>query len=158
LTKNHSWPNPIAIRAASWRDFPGILALERVCFGRDAWPWIDLLAALTFPGTVRLKAVCAEQMIGFVIGDRRRGRGLAWIASLGVHPTYRRRGVGRRLLEACEQELATARIRLTLRRSNQAALQLYLGEGYSEVGVWARYYRDGEDAVVMEKRRQAEAG
>ncbi len=127
------------------------MALERACFLDDAWPWLDILAALTFPETVRLKAVLGERVVGFVIGDRRRHAGVGWIASIGVHPELRRLGIGRRLLLACEQELGTPRVRLTLRPSNLGALRLYLACGYVEVDRLERYYRNGEGAIVMEK-------
>ena len=139
------------IQAATWRDFRHVLLLERACFEGDAWPWVDILAALTFPETVPLKAVRAGRIVGFVIGDRRRREGLGWIASIGVHPDVRRRGLARRLLRACEVSLGTPRIRLTLRASNTAALQLYQSSGYIDAGRWSRYYRDGEDAILMEK-------
>jgi ribosomal-protein-alanine N-acetyltransferase len=112
---------------------------------------MEILAALSLPGTIRLKAERNEEIIGFVIGDRRARKDLGWVASIGVHPTYRRRGVGRRLLAACEQQLGSARIRLSLRRSNEQALALYRQVGYAQVGVWPEYYRDGEDALVMER-------
>jgi ribosomal protein S18 acetylase RimI-like enzyme len=32
-------------------------------------------------------------------------------------------------------------------------LRLYEGLGYVEVDRWERYYRDGEDAIVMERTR-----
>ncbi len=129
-----------------------MLALERLCFDRDTWPIIDLIAALTFPATVRLKAELNGQLVGFVLGDRRRRKGLSWIATLGVHPEYRRRGIGTRLLQACERELDTPLIRLTLRESNTAAHELYLRQGYEIVGRWRGYYYDQEDGIVMEKR------
>lgn len=144
--------NPVhIIRKAELRDFFKLHGLEKLCFQADAWPWIDVLAALTFPETVRLVAEQRDDLIGFVIGDRRRHRDLGWIASIGVHPEYRRQGIGRRLLEACEQAIGMNRLRLSLRPSNQSALALYLSEGYIEVDRWRRYYRDGEDALVMEK-------
>jgi ribosomal-protein-alanine N-acetyltransferase len=144
---------PVVIQPATWRDLRAVKNLERVCFGRDAWPWIDTLAALIFPQTVRLKAVVDGHVVGYIIGDRRRLRGVGWIASIGVHPDYRRRGIARRLLAECEEKMALPRIRLTLRRSNHAALRLYEGLGYVEVDTWKRYYRDGEDAIVMERIR-----
>ena len=140
-----------SIQPATWRDLRPIVALEKVCFGRDSWPWPELLAALTFPGTIRLKAELEGRMVGFAIGDRRGRRDLGWVASVGVHPDYRRRGLGRQLLAACEQGLETHRVRLSLRRSNEAALELYLQAGYSHVDLWPKYYRDGEDALVMER-------
>jgi ribosomal protein S18 acetylase RimI-like enzyme len=127
------------------------VVLEKVCFGRDAWPWVDTLAALSFPGTVRLKAVVDDHDVGFIFGDRRRGKNLGWIASIGVHPDYRRRGIARGLLAACEKELGMPKIRLTLRHTNEAALHLYQQAGYVKIDMWKRYYRREEDAVVMEK-------
>jgi ribosomal protein S18 acetylase RimI-like enzyme len=122
-----------------------------LCFQADAWPWIDVLAALTFPETVRYAAELGDRIIGFVVGDRRdRGR-VGWVATLGVHPDYRRNGIGTLLLDRCEAGLATPRVRLTLRATNQAALQLYQRQGYVHTDRWLRYYRDGEDALVMEK-------
>jgi len=149
--------DPFKIAPASWRDFREILALERACFPRDPWPWIDVLAALTFPETVRLKAVIhggsahAGRAVGFVIGDRRRLQKLGWVASIGVHPEYQRRGLGAMLLAACERALGTPRVRLTLRPSNQGARRLYEIAGYVEVGVLQGYYHDGEDGLMMER-------
>jgi ribosomal-protein-alanine N-acetyltransferase len=159
--------DPVTVAPATWRDFRDVLALERVCFEGDSWPWIDIMAALTFPEAVRLKAVtpaedgqgAADQSrggngskaIGFVFGDRRRSQGLGWIASIGVHPAYQRRGVGTRLLSACERALATPQVRLTLRLSNTTARRVYDAAGYVEIGRLERYYRDGEDGIVMEK-------
>ena len=141
----------VVVRKATWRDLFPLLRLERQCFGRDAWPWTDMLAALIFPETVRLLALVGNEVAGFVIGDRRRRQGVGWIASLGVHPAYRRRGIATQLLRMCEERLAMPSIRLSLRVSNQAARALYLREDYRPVGRWSRYYRDGEDAIVMEK-------
>jgi ribosomal-protein-alanine N-acetyltransferase len=143
---------PAVVLAASWRDLSDVLALEKVCFEKDPWPWPDVLAALTFPETVRLKAVVDGQMVGFVVGDRQRREDSGWIASIGVHPDHRQRGIGRQLLEACERELGVRRLRLTLRASNQAARRLYDRAGYAAVDFWRKYYHDGEDGVVMEKK------
>jgi len=143
----------VSVLPATWRDYRQVLALERVCFNEDAWPWIDILGALTFPDTVRLKAELDGRVVGFAVGDLRRREDLGWIATIGVHPDFRRRGIGRRLLLACEEALGTGRIRLTLRLSNLEARQLYERNGYVEIDRLERYYRDGEGAYVMEKVR-----
>lgn len=143
----------VSLQPATWRDFRAIYALEKICFLGDAWPWLDVLAALTFPETVRIKADLENCLVGFVIGDQRRWQKTSWIASIGVHPDVRRKGVGFQLLEACEKELGTSRVRLALRPSNFMAKQLYLKAGYVEVDQWKRYYANGEDALIMEKVR-----
>lgn len=139
------------IRTAGWRDLKPVSALEKVCFQKDAWPWIDILAALTFAATLRFVAEVEERIVGFVVGDLRRSEDLGWIATIGVDPAFRRRGIGARLLATCEREMGVSRVRLTLRPSNTAARRLYEKAGYVEIDRWKRYYRGGEDGVVMEK-------
>lgn len=152
MTEVKTGGGQVEILPATWRDLRALLELERLCFGRDAWPWPDILASLTFPDTVRFKATLGSLVVGFVVGDLRRAEGLGWIATIGVHPAHRRQGIGRRLLERCERALGTPRIRLTLRPSNSSAHSLYLRFGYHDVDHLDRYYRDGEGAIVMEKK------
>ena len=68
-----------------------------------------------------------------------------------MDPRYRRRGIGRALLKACESKLGVPRSRLTVRMSNLGAIQLYEQDGYVSIDMWKSYYSDGEDAKVMEK-------
>jgi ribosomal-protein-alanine N-acetyltransferase len=141
----------VIIDPATWRDLNALRHLEKVCFPKDAWPLWDLVGVLTLPNVVRLRAAVDSQMIGFIAADIRPSERLAWIATLGVLPEYRGRGIGRALLEACEQLLDVRRVQLNVRASNQAAIQLYQTSGYQRAGIWPTYYQDGEDALVMEK-------
>ena len=142
---------PYQIVDAGLRDLNRLRELEAECFAMDAWPMIDLLAALVMPGIVRLKAVVGDQMVGFIAGDIRRGSGVGWIVTLGVRQAYRRMGIARTLLQACDERMKTARVRLSVRKSNEAAINLYEQLGYQQVETWTRYYVDGEDAFVLEK-------
>lgn len=137
---------------ASLFDLNALGKIERACFGKDAWPLFDLIGVLTFVNVVRLKAVEDGDMIGFVAADHRPSEGVAWIATIGVASEHRRRGIGRSLLRACEAELKTSRLRLSVRASNEGAIRLYEQEGYERIEIWQNYYSDGEAAVVMEKR------
>ena len=139
------------ILPASLRDLGALRTLENACFGRDAWSILDLIAVLTFPEIVRLKAVEDGQMVGFVAGDPRPSEGFAWIATICVDPGFQRQGIGRALLRACENRLKIPNVRLTVRLSNSAAIRLYEKEGYRTVDLWKEYYSDKEDGVVMEK-------
>jgi len=143
----------IEIITATIRDLNPLRDLENICFPEDAWSLFDLVAVLTFPGVIRLKAVQDEGMIGFIAGDPRTSQGFSWIATFGVLPEYRRKGIGRELLHQCEGQLSTPRIRLSVRLANKNAIQLYRDEGYQTIDIWEKYYKDGSDAVVMEKSR-----
>jgi ribosomal-protein-alanine N-acetyltransferase len=78
----------------------------------------------------------------------------AHIATLAVHPEYRRLGLGRRLLafalmEAARGGLTTAT--LEVRAGNLAAQALYRQFGFFIAGVRPRYYLDNhEDALIMD--------
>ncbi len=124
---------------------------EGQVFPQDSWPLLDLIAVLTFPGIQRIKAVSDGVLVGFAAAEFREGRD--WITTIGVLPAYRRQGVARALLEACESRLSAPLIRLCVRRSNLPAIRLYEQFGYHQVDVWRMYYNGGEDALVMEKVR-----
>jgi ribosomal-protein-alanine N-acetyltransferase len=140
------------IQNASIRDLSALRRLENATFEKDAWPLLDLIAVLTWPDVVRLKALENGELIGFVAGDPRPSEGANWVAMIVVDPRYQRRGVGRALLHACEAKSRLPRMRLTVRMSNEAAISLYEKEGYRSVDIWKRYYNDGEDGLVMEKK------
>jgi ribosomal protein S18 acetylase RimI-like enzyme len=40
-----------------------------------------------------------------------------------------------------------------VRTTNTDAIRLYIKCGYDIIGGWARYYKDGEEATVMEKKK-----
>ncbi len=145
---------PFQITRAGWQDLNDLRKLGNICFGEDAWPLWDLIAVLTLPKIIRLKAVMYGKMVGFITGDPRPQEKVGWIATLGVLPQYRRMGIATALLEQCEQELHLPSIRLSVRRSNDPALELYRKFGYKMVEVWRNYYHSGEDALVLEKKRE----
>lgn len=139
------------IQPASIRDLGALRRLERACFDQDAWPLLDLIAVLTWPDVIRLKAVDHDEMVGFVAGDPRPSQGAIWIATIGVDPDFQRRGIGFQLLRACEGLARLPRVKLTVRLSNDGAISLYKKAGYRTVDIWKKYYSDGEDGLVMEK-------
>src|SRR5664280_3065510 len=138
------------ILPASLRDRGSLRRVEQACFPKDAWPLLDLIAVLTWPDVVRLKAIEQGLMVGFLAGDPRSTEHMAWISTLGVLPEYQRRGIGRALLRECEKRLSQPRLRLCVRISNEPAIQLYQQEGYLSVDTWREYYNDKESALVME--------
>ena len=143
------------IVTASILDLNALRKLENESFGKAAWPLLDLIAVLTFGEVIRLKAVEDGQMAGFVAGDPRPREGWGWIATIAVDPRYRRRGIGRALLHACEAKLGVPRSRLTVRISNEVAISMYEKDGYVSTEIWHNYYNDGEDGMVMEKNLES---
>ena len=139
------------IETASLLDLGALRNLENICFQKDAWPWLDLFAVLTWPDVIRLKAVEAGEMIGFIAGDPRQSNGVVWVATIAVDPRFRRRGIGSALMLACESRVRLPGTKLTVRVSNQGAIRMYEKLGYHTSDIWRAYYSDGEDGLVMSK-------
>jgi len=139
------------IERANWRDLLTLSSMEKKCFGVDAWPLIDIMGVLAFPGYVRLRAVRDDKLVGFIAGDPRKRDNTGWILTLGVLPEWRRQGIASALLSKCEEQLRMPKVKLTVRRGNTAAIRLYEKLGYQQVDVWSEYYRGGVDGLVLAK-------
>jgi ribosomal-protein-alanine N-acetyltransferase len=79
--------------------------------------------------------------------------GEAHIVTVAVRESYRRLGIGERLLIAAIEmalEFDQEALTLEVRKSNDAAQLLYEKYGFNRVGLRRRYYTDNnEDAVLM---------
>jgi ribosomal-protein-alanine N-acetyltransferase len=92
-----------------------------------------------------------DRIIGYM-GFRIRGTE-AHISTIAVHPDWREKGLGELLLlVAMEQavERGGSVVSLEVRESNRVAQSLYRKYGFRFQGVHRGYYRDGEDAWLME--------
>lgn len=76
------------------------------------------------------------------------------LVDIAVSPAYRGCGLGQRLMTALlteAQSRSVEQIFLEVRLSNTPARKLYQKNGFVEIGVRKRYYRDPvEDAVLMQ--------
>jgi ribosomal-protein-alanine N-acetyltransferase len=77
----------------------------------------------------------------------------AHVATIAVHPDYRQRGIGHRLLAMALLDAAdhgVIQVYLEVRRTNLAAQAIYERFGFEVTGLRPRYYRDNnEDALLM---------
>jgi ribosomal-protein-alanine N-acetyltransferase len=77
----------------------------------------------------------------------------AHIATIAVHPDFRRRGIGEQILLhalRAAQDDGARRAFLEVRAGNSAAQAMYKKYGFVADGVRPRYYKDNnEDAILM---------
>jgi [ribosomal protein S18]-alanine N-acetyltransferase len=139
-------------------DVPAVHEIERLSF-RTPWP------AYAFEQELR-----ANRLARYVVaraGDRVVGFAGVWlmvddahVTTFGVHPDWRRQGIGRQLLlnvAALSVAIGARRMTLEVRASNEAAQALYHAFGFEIVGRRPHYYTDdGEDALVMTTPELAE--
>ncbi|HWI41282.1 MAG TPA: ribosomal protein S18-alanine N-acetyltransferase [Verrucomicrobiae bacterium] len=131
-------------------DLDQVLAIESGSFPLP-WSRQHFLDELASPYSFPMVALAEGAVAGFIcpaiVLDE------AHILDVAVHPSFRRRGVGRLLVQAVIRECAersAAFLGLEVRPSNGAAIELYRSFGFRETGRRKRYYENGEDALLME--------
>jgi ribosomal-protein-alanine N-acetyltransferase len=127
-----------------------LLELDRLCFGRRAWrpdAWAEVVTDPEWT-TMVIRTfdapVAAAVLLLWPPG--------AHLASIGVHPDHRGRGLGTSLLaEAIRRARRCGARHLTLEvdLANESARRLYRREGF---GVLRRFREDGRWRVAMRRR------
>ncbi|WP_257263351.1 ribosomal protein S18-alanine N-acetyltransferase [Endozoicomonas sp. ONNA2] len=98
-------------------------------------------------------AVLDGQVVGHSVMMMAAGE--ASILILTVDKPFQRQGIGRQLLQHMLRKAGQSdcnTLLLEVRRSNIKAFNLYLDEGFSEIGIRKNYYPMGnhrEDAIIM---------
>lgn len=149
-------PLGIVLERMRRSDLAAVVELERRTF---AHPWTArlFLRELRLPFSKIVVARSSEAGEGRVVGYicRWLRDGDVEIQNVAVHPDWRRRSIARSLVESVLAEAAEVgaeRVLLEARRHNQPAIDLYRSLGFVETGIRRRYYADGEDALLMERR------
>lgn len=129
-----------------------VAELEELCF---AHPLSKTNLGMLLPGGIGN---------GFVIVDEERNVAAAYggiicvldegqILNIATHPEYRRRGLGRKIMEtviAHAKEKGITFITLEVRESNAAAIGLYESLGFYQVGRLKGYYDSPkEDGLIL---------
>lgn len=141
----------LSVRALTEADLDAVLDIERQGY---SFPWSEAVFRDCFRSDYRLWALCdGDRLIGYAVVAYLFDE--AHLLNLCVAPGCRRSGGGRYLLRCLVTESARDRMEqviLEVRDSNRAAIELYRGEGFTEIGTRPGYYPSStgrEDAVVM---------
>lgn len=132
-------------------DIPAVVELDRISF---SLPWPE--RSFRFEVSENRCSRCwVAEVEGKVVGML-----VLWlivdeahVATLAVHPEYRRRGIGEQLL--CEalksiSEEGAQQAALEVRAGNTAAQAMYRKLGFEISGTRLRYYKDNfEDAILL---------
>jgi len=137
----------LTLRDANPKDLSEMAKIESTGAG---WSFSQLDATLGSPHSFATLALVGGVAVAHVVATAVTDEGE--VLTLGVHPRWRRRGVGRILVGSVLHEWRKRNIVrgfLEVRADNQPAIRLYSGLSWRPVGRRAGYYPDGTDAIVM---------
>ena len=138
------------IRPFSFSDLDYILQIERQSFPKSPYDWSTFVGLYySYPETfwvyVSENVGQEKKQIGGYIVFSQDGH----IISIAVHPHYRRRGIGKELLEKAIHYPSLKKVWAEVRKSNQRAQAFYLNMGFKITGVVPNYYGN-EDALIVQ--------
>lgn len=144
-----------AIREARLQDLDGLVDLEALTFHNERLTRRHFYYLLTRSHATTLVVINAGSVMGYASVAWRKGSCKAHLISIAVHPSCRGKGIGTKLLEACEY-LARRRgcrsMMLEVRRDNRKAFLWYKRHLYSTFAVVPRLYYDGTTGYRMAKQ------
>jgi [ribosomal protein S18]-alanine N-acetyltransferase len=157
----------VRLRPMTVDDLPGVMVLEEELFAPDTWTaemYRDelsradtryyLVAEFHLDGDEDEEPEGDPVMVGY--GGLIAYDDEAHVATLAVTKALQGEGVGSLLLDAllAEADRRSPVVLLEVRADNEAAQQLYLRRGFTEIGRRRGYYQpSGADAVVMKRKR-----
>ena len=142
----------IIVRKMQPEDLSQVCEIEKENF---SLPWSEksFLESMERTDTVFLVALVNEEVAGYVGCYCIAGTGE--ITNVAVKTSHRRKGIGGKLLEKLYEEgalLDTQEFFLEVRESNEAAIGLYLRQGFVKEGLRKNFYeKPVENAVIMWK-------
>ncbi|HPP80265.1 MAG TPA: ribosomal protein S18-alanine N-acetyltransferase [Deltaproteobacteria bacterium] len=140
------------IRHIEHNDLDAVLEVERASFS-SPWDRGTFETTLEDSRCIALKVTSGVELAGYCIALDLTS--MVHILTLAVHPAWRGRGLGRRLVEEVLRRSASKGkvcAVLEVRTSNVPAKSLYSSLGFVHVSTWRGYYTDtNEDASIMVK-------
>lgn len=140
----------VRFRRMSSSDVDQVCEIEKDLFA-DPWPRSSFLTDIRINSTAhafvleRKARIIAYCVCWYFVNELH-------IGNLGVAREYQRRGYGSLLLSKVLAEFPDSRfIYLEVRASNKAAIELYNKFGFQLLYKRKKYYRNGEDALILVK-------
>lgn len=150
---NEEMSSLVDVRTMTTSDLQDVIAVEKRAYPH---PWtLGIFRDCLRIGYNAWVMTLDDAVIGY--GIVMLSPGEAHILNICIDPDYQRKGLGRYLLNHLvkkSNQTDVDMILLEVRRSNEHAQQLYLSEGFHELGVRKAYYpadNGREDAIILAK-------
>jgi ribosomal-protein-alanine N-acetyltransferase len=146
----------IKIETATIELLDKLCEIEKQSFQKEAFTKQQIAYLLTSYNSITLVARGNYEIVGFAFGSIELNRVTpnGHVLTIEALPSYRRRGIAKRLLKELEtffKEKGAVESRLEVREDNVSAVNLYLKLGYIPVAKLERYYRDAHGLYLKKK-------
>jgi ribosomal-protein-alanine N-acetyltransferase len=145
----------LAFRPFRGADLEALTAIDQACFPPGiSYTRAELAGFIGQRNAKTWVAEAGEEMVGFVVAERQL-RQVGHIITIDVIKSWRRRGVGARLMDAVEDWVRQQGLRmvyLETAEDNVSAQRFYQERGYKQMETLRDYYARGLGAWLMAKQ------
>ena len=145
--------NDFILRKGTKRDINVFYELDNLCFEEGiSYPKEAFSYYLKSKNVLCYVIEEQNKIVAFIIASYQKS--YAQIITIDVHPNYRRRGYGERLMKLVEEELIKVNVKfifLYVAENNNSAIKLYQKFRYEIHSKIPNYYKHNLDAYIMIK-------
>lgn len=139
------------IRTAKYSDIQEIIKIEKLSFEN---PWVkasfenELLNKYSNFIIITIENIIIGYAVFWVISD------IIELQKIAISTEFQQQGYAQKLLKFIDNFAISNniyKILLEVRESNNAAISLYIKDNYKKIGIRKKYYKNNENAILMEK-------
>ncbi|MBN1902625.1 GNAT family N-acetyltransferase [Candidatus Sumerlaeota bacterium] len=131
------------------KEIKDMVALDALCFDPPInYVFRDLAIYTGVKNAVLIREYEGERLIAFCLGDADSGN----IITIDVHPDFRRRGLGRKLLKTILDEFKSRKTSFAISQialDNLPSIKLHQDFGFEIRQILHEYYADGKSAYEL---------
>lgn len=148
----------IILRKGILSDLNDILAMEKICFGKDSFTRKQIIYLMLHSKGFFYVGEIAQKVVAYIsLLNCPRYNSLR-IYSIAVHPDAQGKKLGQLLMDQAielARQLQANKITLEVNVSNSAAIHLYQKYQFETQSIKPHYYHDGSDAYYMVRNLSA---
>ncbi len=135
----------IKIETASVKLLDKLFKIEEQCFDQEAFTKRQIAYLLSDYNTIALAAKLDSEIAGFILAqiEIENDTLFGHIITINVVPAFRKKGIGRKMLQEIEtilKQKGISECHLEVREDNSSAIKLYQNGGYQKMGRLEKYY------------------
>ena len=146
----------VVIRPAVESDLEALHRVDRLVFGRLAYPYFTLRQLIDVHSRHCVVADDGHALLGYCLGALATRPKTGWVIGLGVLPQSRGSGYGRDLVNETVQRIiedGAREVRLSVDPDNTTAIHLYETLGFRITGFRPHYFGPDADRLIMTTTR-----
>ena len=129
-----------------------LLEIEKISherFGNESWTEAQFESSFALSSSVFLVAFEGEKVVSFLIGQDTVDS--INILLLATKIEFENKGIASQLIDKLAKKFKGKKLWLEVKESNSCAIKFYQKNGFKPVYTRKKYYKDGENAIILER-------